>query len=425
MQSPDSERDITTTPLWTVLLSFAGLAGVVSALIVIFRLFTSPPPVPPQPVPVPSARPAPQVVEELSPDEVRALFSRTAWDPPGIANALEANLRYLERLSPETPLPFHGAEIRAGNLRETSRALLDLVRSAGSHDAFLEASSGRFSVYRVTGDGQAPVLVTGYFQPELPASHVPCNGFSYPLYGVPSDLVRVDLDRFDSALPKKTLWGRVDGGCLVPYFTRQEIDGEGRLSGTPILAWLASPVDGLMLHIQGSGLLLFANGERRHIHVAATNGHPYGSIGAWLIRNGHLSKEEADWPGISAWARSNPGLFEEALAANPRYIFFEWMETGPIGRMGEVLTPYHSAALDSNYYPLGSVLVMRGDLPEGAPKGALLLCNQDSGAAITGPHRLDLYCGEGEKAGRTAGVIRNPAELYLVLLKKENPLLGH
>ncbi len=420
MRPPDSERDITTTPWWTVPLCLAGLAGIVSALIVIFRLFTPPPPVPVPPVP-----PAPQVLEELSPDEVRALFSRIAWDPPGLANALEANLRYLDRLSPETPLPFHGGRIRAGHLRETSRALLDLVRSAGSFDAFLEAASGRFSVYRVTGDGPAPILVTGYFQPELAASHVSGSGFSYPLYGVPSDLVRVDLDRFDPALPKRTLWGRVDGGRLVPYLTRQEIDGEGRLSGTPVLAWLASPVDGLMLHIQGSGLLLFANGERRHIHVAATNGHPYGSIGAWLIRNGHLSKEEADWPGISAWARSHPDLFEEALAANPRYIFFEWMETGPIGRMGEVLTPYHSAALDSNHYPLGSVLVMSGDLPDGAPKGALLLCNQDSGVAITGPYRLDLYCGEGEEAGRTAGVIRNPADLYLVLLKKENPLLGH
>jgi membrane-bound lytic murein transglycosylase A len=356
-------------------------------------------------------------------------FVAAIQDREGLRQALEAGVRYLRARDEGELLSWGGGAVTAGRLGRTLRAFSELLSRDLPQEQFQEEFTRRFLVYQVRGDKKSttprePVLVTGYFQPELSASIDACPGFPYPLYAPPRDLIEVSLQDFDPALPRSTIVGRVSGRRLVPYYTRDEIDQQLTIPGAPVLAWLRSPIEGLMLHIQGSGALRLSDGSLRYIHYAASNGRPYGSVGRWLIEQGFLSAGQADWPGIMAWAEEHPDVLGDALASNPRYIFFRWEERGPIGAFGDVLTPMQSVALDPAVYPPGALCFLKTTIP---PEGSIdkgtevfqgLVCNQDTGNAIKGPYRLDLYVGEGERAGMRAGRLRSPAALFLFLIKE-------
>jgi len=399
-----------TIALWIFLI---GLIGALGALVVLYRLFWLPTP----PVPL---------IEQVPSDQLPAL--KDLKDKKGLQKAVSASLEYLEGRKNEEQIPWGNESVTIGTLEKTLKAFSKLLNQNLNQEDLQKEIRRLFIVYRVTGDVKGkvlagPVLVTGYFQPELEASLRADEEFSYPIYETPPDLIRIALNDFDSSLPRKTLWGRISGQSLIPYYTRADIDNGKKLKCASVLAWLQSPVDGLMLHIQGSGILCFQDESRRYIHYASSNGHPYHSIGRWLIDKGLLRKDQADWPGIRAWAQENPEEFRKAFAANPRYIFFRWEKEGPIGTLGEVLTPMRSVALDHKIYPPGILCFLQVPMPVsrsingGAEIFQGFVCNQDTGSAIKGPHRLDLYCGEGNEAGYVAGRLKAPGLLYLLLLR--------
>ncbi len=366
-------------------------------------------------------------------------FSRLPLPQPGAGGAFRDSAlalavgRTVERLShmdTQRVFRWDGGSITAGELRHGLEQFLEICGQAENIREFRQRARGLFDVYRVRScDGgkeapRHPVLVTGYFQPELQASLNRSQVFSYPVYGVPEDMLRIDLRLFDPALPARRLMGRVAGSRVVPYYTRSEIDSGQKEINAPVLAWLSSPVDGLMLHIQGSGLLRLQDGSTRYIHFAASNGRPYGSIGRWLIKRGWLRPENADWPGIRDWAMKHPDRFRQALEANPRYIFFRWEREGPVGSLGAVLVPMRSVALDQGRFPPGALCLL--DLQAAGVAGMNgqhfrgFVLNQDSGSAIKGPCRLDLYCGHGEKAGEIAGRLRHRGDLYVLMPRRRD-----
>jgi len=367
------------------------------------------------------------VVEQVPPDKIPVF--KDLGDKRGLKKAVSASLAYLDGRRGDEQLAWtHHDFITVGALRKTLETFSQLLNENLDQEAFQEEIRRLFKVYRVTKgrdwrDSGGPVLVTGYFQPELAASSRPSREFSYPLYGNPSDLVSIQLNKFDSSLPNKTLWGRLSGQKLVPYYTRADIDLGRALKSGRVLAWLRSPVDGLMLHIQGSGILLFRDGKRKYIHYISNNGYPYRSIGKWLIDRGLLHKDQANWPGIHTWAQENPKKFKKALEVNPRYIFFKWEKKGPLGSLGKMLTPMRSVALDPTIYPPGVLCFLQAPLhlDKSIHRRARVfqgfVCNQDTGSAIKGPYRLDIYCGEGDKAGHLAGRLRAQGSVYLFLLK--------
>lgn len=379
--------------------------------------------------------PAP-ILESLSPDSLPKL--QDTGRQAGLEEAIQASLRYLEGRQADETLPFGGGYVTVGRLRQTLKVFSALLAQDLTPTGWQDELSRRFTLYRlarprdpwpletlrrVRQKDRGQVLVTGYFLPMLPASLEQTEDFPYPIYAVPGNLVRVRLSDFDPQLPLRTLSGRVVGGCLVPYYTREEIDFGQSLEGVAqILAWLASPVDGLLLHIQGSGVLRLSDGTDHHVHFSGSNGHLYGSVGRWLIDKGLLSPKEADWQGIRAWVEAHPESLREALASNPRYIFFRWEDKGPIGSLGEVLTPRRSVALDQSIYPPGALCFLQTELPDSNPDfpprpWQAFVCNQDEGNAIKGPRRLDLYLGEGDAAGQVAGRLKTPGELYLLVAK--------
>jgi membrane-bound lytic murein transglycosylase A len=403
-----------TVALWIL---FIGLIG---ALVVLYRLFW--PPAPPVQVPLP----VPLLIEQVPVEQLPAFEDLN--DKKSLQKAVSASLEYLEKRKDEEQIPWGNESITAGTLKRTLKAFFSLLDQNLKQEDLQREIHRLFMVYRITGDEKGkgpagPFLVTGYFQPELAASLKADEEFYYPIYETPPDLIRIALNDFDSSLPRETLYGRVFGQSLIPYYTRAEIDNGSKLKHARVLAWLHSPLDGLMLHIQGSGVLQFQDKSRRYVHYASSNGHPYHSIGRWLIDKGLLRMDQADWPGISAWAQKNPKEFRKAFAANPRYIFFKWEKEGPIGTLGEVLTPMRSVALDHKIYPPGALCFLRVPMPVSrmADAGVRIfqgfVCNQDTGSAIKGPYRLDLYCGEGDEAGQLAGRMKAPGSLYMLLLR--------
>ena len=268
------------------------------------------------------------------------------------------------------------------------------------------------------------ILLTGYFEPILAGSLEPGGEYSYPLYARPGDLVETPAG---GGFTRKRVI-RVEEGREVPYYSRREIDGEGALRGKGLeLVWLKDPWERFVLHIQGSGQVRLPDGRMIRVGYAASNGRPYRSIGRYLIDRGFLSEENISMDRIREWIQGNPGRAEEVFGYNERYIFFRQLpySDGPRGALGVALTPGRSIATDLTLFPPGALayLVSRQpDLDEsGKVKGwkplRRFVFNQDTGAAIQGPGRVDLFFGSGERAGAAAGEMREVGKIYFLLAK--------
>src|SRR6185295_10813052 len=232
----------------------------------------------------------------------------------------------------------------------------------------------------------------------------------------------VDLGRFRADLKGKRIAGKVEDGALVPYFDRKAID-EGALAGRGLeLVWVDDPVDAFFLEIQGSGRIVLPDGEQIRVGYAGQNGYVYSAIGRELLKRGVLTKEQLSMQSIREWLEANPDEGRDVMRTNASYVFFrELSEEGPVGSLGVVLTPERSLAVDPLFVPLGVPVWIDTTIPAGAPGGARplqrLLVAQDTGGAINGPVRGDVFWGPGDEAAATAGSMRQPGRLWLLLPK--------
>ncbi len=252
-------------------------------------------------------------------------------------------------------------------------------------------------------------LLTGYYEPHFEARRLPDSQFSAPLHRPPTDLA-----------------------SRKPYWTRQQLDtvreARDALRGREI-AYLRDPIDVLVLQIQGSGRLTVTepDGRQRTVRLgfAAHNDHPYGSVGRWLIDQGHLNAAQATWPGIKDWMQRNQRRVQEALWKNPRVVFFREEpltdpEVGPRGAMGVPLTPQRSIAVDARSVPYGTAVWIHSAAPATVRDPALqaaqslqrVVVAQDTGSAIVGAVRGDYFWGWGEEAGEQAGRMRGRLQMW-------------
>ena len=270
-------------------------------------------------------------------------------------------------------------------------------------------------------DGVAEGLITGYYEPLLQGSWEKSEEYPYPLYGVPEDLLVVDLGAIYPQLKDMRLRGKLVGNKVVPYYDRAQLDDDlDLLEGTEIL-WVNSLVDVFFLHVQGSGQIQLDDGSRVAVGYAQQNGHPYQSIGKVLIQMGELEQEEVTLFTIRDWLKSNPEQLNEVLAKNPSYIFFELRDAeadGPVGSLNVTLTPRRSIAVDRNVIPLGAPVWLQTTLPDEkqSPLNQLMLA-QDTGGAIKGHVRADVFWGRGDEAEKMAGLMKQRGRLYVLLPK--------
>ena len=272
------------------------------------------------------------------------------------------------------------------------------------------------------------ILLTGYFEPVLEGSLEPGGEYSYPLYTRPPDLVEAAAETTPAEASSKKRVVRIEDGREIPYYSRREIDTEGVLQGKDLeLVWLKDPWERFVLHIQGSGQIRLSDGSTLRVGYAASNGRPYRPIGRYLIDQGFLDEKNISIERIREFIQNNPGRAEEIFQYNERYVFFRLLHDseGPQGALGAPLTPGRSIATDLTIFSPGALAYLVSRQPDLDESGRVLgwkplrrfVLNQDTGAAIKGPGRVDLFFGSGDRAGTAAGEMKEEGKIYFLMAK--------
>ncbi len=337
------------------------------------------------------------------------------WRESDPAASLEAWRRSCARITAMDPAAPLGGQVGAGTAGDWQPYCFAVNQFSGGTEAFRAFVEANFTPYAVAGANSREGLFTGYFEPIVKASEQAGGSYTAPIHGLPSDHVTVRLKDFDPALAGRSLVGRVENGRLRPYPDRAAIAGAAGSEAERVLYWADDALDVFILQVQGSGIVELPDGRRQRIAFAGHNGHDYVSIGRWLIEQGEL--KTAPWQDIRAWMTENPARREELLARNRRYIFFRKIDgDGAQGSAGVRLTPGYSLAVDTKFLPLNVPLWLDTVHPgAGNRRIQRLVLAQDTGNAIRGPVRGDLFWGVGPAALEMAGRMKSPGSYYLLL----------
>lgn len=278
-----------------------------------------------------------------------------------------------------------------------------------------------FRAYRLNPGPGREGLITGYYEPLLYGSTVRSERFRWPLYKRPDNLLTVDLSSLYPELKGRPLRGRLEGNRVVPYHSRADIGGARNPLAGNELVWVDDPLEAYLLQVQGSGRVQMPDGSQIAVGYADQNGHPYRSLGGRLIELGLLKREEVTLSRIREWLAAHPEELNALLDSNPSYIFFTQRDVsadGPLGSLGVPLAPNRSVAVDASFVPMGSPVWLDSVMPDGSTLQRLTLA-QDTGGAIKGAARADLFIGQGAEAGRLAGEMKQPGRLYVLLTKTQ------
>jgi len=261
-----------------------------------------------------------------------------------------------------------------------------------------------FELQKIEPNEQRAML-TGYYEPLLLGSLTKTERFKYPVYAKPKDLVKIVGET------NKPMRGRLVKGKMHPYYTRAEISK--RKLKAEVLCYVDDKIDLFFMEVQGSGRVQLNDGKVIFIGYSDTNGHPYKSLGREMINRGiFASVDEVSLQSIRAWLVAHPHEIDGLLNTNPSYVFFRTMQQSATGSLGLVLTPERSVAVDKNYIALGSLLVVRSH--SDIYHVDKFVFAQDTGGAIKGPNRADMFMGHGERAQWVAGQLKGPLEIWMM-----------
>lgn len=385
------------------------VAAAVGLSALLFQTFLPPLPLPPRLVlePLGSFRDIPGWLDD---------------DPAPALAAFVRSCVVLDRLPDNAPIDPAGLEGRGRDWRAACAQARQVPPGAAAARAFFERA---FRPFAAADDTKGYGLFTGYYEPELRGSRTRRGPFRTPLLGVPSDLVAVDLGRFLPDLRGRSIIGRVRDGRLEPYPTRAEIETGALGAAARPLLWVNDPIQAFFLQIQGSGRIVLEDGTVLRVGYAARNGHPYVAIGRILIRSGVLRREGVSLQSIRAWLAAHPDQARSVMDGNSSYVFFRLLgpadpNLGPPGSQDVLLTPGRSLAVDRAYHGLGVPVWLDTTAPaatQGAPDRPLrrLLVAQDTGGAIRGPLRGDVFWGFGSEAEGVAGRMKSQGRMVLLV----------
>jgi len=302
---------------------------------------------------------------------------------------------------------------KTSKTRKMYKKLCKKAKKAQNAKQFLQ---NEFAPYEInTRDGRQKGLLTGYYEPHLKGSLEKKGKYKYPIYETPKDLITVDLGSVYPQLKNLRLRGRLEGNKLVPYYTRKET--KSRHVKANVICYTDSKIDRFFLEIQGSGRVTLDNGETIFIGYDNQNGHRYRAIGRYLVKKKALKLEEVSLQTIRAWLEKNPKKMDEVLNYNKSVVYFKRREQPATGSLGVKLTPKRSIAVDRRYIPLGSMLYLNAELKKRESISKVVLA-QDTGGAIKGSIRADLFLGYGKNAMEVAGELKAPLQLWLLLPKE-------
>lgn len=345
--------------------------------------------------------------------------------PDSLMLALKKNIDYLNRLDPKKVFQYGPHRFTCRQVRESQEAFLKFLTENPAPDELNREIQENYLLYQSVGSaGNNEVLFTGYYEPIFEGSLTPDETFKYPIYRKPDDLLRIDLSLFSEKFDGERITARIDGKTVLPYYSRYHIDGEKVLEGRNLeIAWLKDPLDVAFLHIQGSGKLRLPDGETISVGYEASNGRPYRSIGRYMLDNGFMEREKISMQSIRRYMSEHPEIINEVLNHNPSYVFFSVFEEGPLGNIDVTLTPGRSLALDAKLFPKGALAYISCQKPVIDGQGNIIewngfsrfVLNQDTGGAIKGAGRADLFWGKGPYAEVAAGHLKHDGELYILI----------
>lgn len=348
----------------------------------------------------------------------------------GLEHALLKSLAYLQKIPIDRQFAFGQDRYTTEHLIRSLQYFLEFVQTRPNTDELDEFIRANYRVYRSVGrNDNGEVLYTGYYEPDLRGSLHRSADYRFPIYARPQDLISVDLALFNQKYAGETIIARYSDHQVLPYYERREIETDGVLEGNAeILAWVADPVDVFFLQIQGSGKVYLDNGEVLNVHYHTSNGRPYRSIGKLLIDREKISVEEMSMQKIREYLNNHPDEIKDVFNYNPSYVFFKNEPDGPLGNINVKLTPGRSIALDRRIFPKAALCFIETEKPlvDGAgqiqswQRFTRFALNQDTGGAIRGPGRADLFWGNGPYAEIAAGHLKHPGKLYFLVLKAES-----
>lgn len=339
------------------------------------------------------------------------------------------SLLYLNKLPSEREFKFGNDKFTTTHMIRSFQYFLSFLKTEPSKNELNDFIRLHYSVYQSRGsDIDGDILVTGYYEPVLSGSLNRNEEYQYPVYSRPDDLVTIDLALFSSGLKGKKIVGRFAGKTVLPYYDRLAIT-KGAISAVNgnVLAWVKDRVDLFFLHIQGSGKIKFDNGAVLNVHYHGTNGKPYRSIGRLLIDKGKIPAAEMSMQKIREYLHQHPEELDQTLNYNPSYVFFKTEIESPIGFLGVKLVPGRSIALDKRLFPLASMAFIETEKPLIDDSGKIhnwtdckrFVLNHDTGGAIKGQARADLFWGNGIYAEIAAGHMQQSGKLYFLILKQD------
>ena len=339
-------------------------------------------------------------------------------DAASLSLAIERSLQYFNRFN-DRDVSYVGAHpSTVGELKETLNAFRAIVTGPESDQTKQKEIRETFDFYKsLGGDAKGRVVFTGYYEPILNGSREKTSQYRYPLYRTPDETVVLNTGKFV---------GRMVKGEVVPHYKRAEIDGAHSLTGRNLeIIWVDDFVDLFFLQIQGSGKVRLPDGKLLQVGYAQSNGYPYRSIANYMLEKGLVSTNEISQQSIRKYLREHPDEVERIFNYNERYVFFRLLDQGPIGSLGIPVTGGRTIASDPEVFPKGALALIRTRKPM-LNKGEVVkwisfsrfVVNQDTGAAITGAGRIDIFCGGGAEAADIAGRLKEGGELVFLLKKR-------
>jgi membrane-bound lytic murein transglycosylase A len=378
----------------------------------------------PKPAPVPwtgDIALLPAAVPELRDDE----------PAQSLIDAVNLSLDKFAGLDGAGTMRFGADAVPVSRCVESLKDFRDKLAAMGLSEEFFSYLRENYVFY---SSAATQVIFTGYYEPLLLGSRCESPQYPYPLYGCPADLVTVDLPQFYFYKDQPNMAqikGRVDSGRhLIPYYSRGEIDFQSKLAGRDLeIVWVNSLVDIFFLHIQGSGIVQLEDGSRIYVGYADQNGHPFKSIGKYLLDKQIIDRSQLSLQGMKAFLKEHPEAIPDAFISNPSYIFFQVNQQSATGTFGTRLTPWRSIASDQRLFPLGTLAYIECEKPVfnkqncivGWEKFGRFVLNQDTGGAIRGADRVDLFTGHGELSELVAGSMKQKGALFFLLKKPPSP----
>ena len=366
-------------------------------------------------------QPAGEQAKLVQPESKQFAFLHDDMDRASLRKVLKNQLAVMQEANLTQKVYLGQWTLTLGHLRKNLQAFLALIDENLPPREFSNRVQEEYMFHKAGKGKKKQFVITGYYTPMIDASMVQTDEYQYPLYRMPSDKsnfrVESQSDDSTSATSKPISWKR---------FTRKQIDRDGVLKGKGLeIAWVRDDLDRFFLHIQGSGTLKFRDGTTQVVQYIAANGYSYKGIGKLMVKDGAIKLSQGSMQGIKHYLRNNPHDIPKYFFQNKRYIFFKFSDLEPLGSGGGELVAGRSIATDKLYYPAGALAFLKFRKPILDSEGKIkrwvptsrFVADQDTGNAIRGPGRADLYFGKGHLSGAQAGHFKERGEIYYLMKK--------